>query len=344
MRRIYNVIISLLILNFSLAKDSQAQNTGPFTVHKGLDITRAFTSSFGPDAEEYNKIGAVTKEGYEINYSDTRGTVAKRIVLHVDSKAARNYLIGFDPRVKLIIPGTTSLGVSTAAFEQLRSTGKSEIALMYDTKLSTIPGVLTVVQKDFRVPVLIEQQIVEIPALRASGEFRSGKRTGRGDFIFMDDKNQPVLIQYYIDFSWEKRPRTLRTVRVTAGQSQQKAMEQTLKTVRKLDLYGIRFDFGKASLRPDASNVIRDVAKTLKVNPTWTLSIKGHTDSIGGVGYNFKLSEKRARSVKNALVSQGISAKRLNSSGLGPSEPKASNDTLQGRALNRRVELVRTDR
>ena len=343
MRIKFITIICVLVLNMGMAADSQAQ-TGPFTVHKGLEITRAFTSSFGPDAEEYNKIGEVTKKGYEINYNDTRGTVAKRVVLHVDSKSARTYLIGFDPRVKLVVPGTTSLGLSSAAFEQLRSTGKTQISLMYDTKLSTIPGVLTVVQKEFKVPVLIEQQVVELPALRASGVFQAGNRTGRGDFIFMSDKNQPVLIQYHLNFSWEKRPRTLRTVRVTAGQSQQKAMEQTLKTVRKLDLYGIRFDFGKATIRSDAATVVRDVAKTMQVNPSWKLSIKGHTDSIGGVGYNFKLSEQRALSVKKALVSRGISANRLTSSGLGPSEPKSTNDTLQGRALNRRVELVRTDR
>ena len=70
----------------------------------------------------------------------------------------------------------------------------------------------------------------------------------------------------------------------------------------------------------------------------------GHTDSIGALEYNMNLSAARAASVASALVGQGIAANRLQTSGKGPTQPKADNKTLHGRALNRRVELVRTDR
>ena len=86
------------------------------------------------------------------------------------------------------------------------------------------------------------------------------------------------------------------------------------------------------------------MAVTLKNNPLWTIKITGYTDSIGDAAYNQKLSQARAESLKKALVKLGISPQRLETAGGGASNPVASNKTLQGRALNRRVELERTDR
>jgi outer membrane protein OmpA-like peptidoglycan-associated protein len=97
-------------------------------------------------------------------------------------------------------------------------------------------------------------------------------------------------------------------------------------------------------MRPESAALIKDIAVTLKHNPTWTLQINGHTDSIGDPAYNQKLSAARAKAVTDALIKRGIAASRLNSAGLGETQPKGDNSTLEGRAINRRVELVRTDR
>jgi outer membrane protein OmpA-like peptidoglycan-associated protein len=324
---------------------AMAQGTGPFAPHAGLKITRAYTSQYGPDAEEYNVITGVSAEGIKLSYSDTRGITANRVVRAIDAQTAKTYLIGFDPRVPLVVPGTTSLGLSSTALQQLRTAGSTSINLMYDTKLSTIPGVLTLVNDNAKLPVLVENQIVNMPVLAARGVFQKGNRTGTGYFFFLSDVKNPVAIQYNVRFSWEKALRTIRTVRVSAGRSQQAAMEQTLKTIRKLDLYGIHFDFDKATIRPASRKMMGDIATTLKNNPKWTLDIRGHTDAIGKPDYNLQLSARRAASVKNALVSRhGVSPNRLRTSGAGMSEPKATNKTLQGRAQNRRVELTRTDR
>ncbi len=344
-----NKLVGVLILAvsgiiFPIAS-LMAQNSGPFSAHDGLLIVRAYTSSFGPDAEEYNRFEAVTPTHVDLDYSDTRGIRAKRRVLAQDMRSGRVYLIGFDPKVALTIPGTTSLGLSSAALQELRATGRTNVSLMYDSKLSTINGTLTVVQKGIKFPVLIENQIVEIAAIRVSGVFQSGSRSGTGDFYFYDDVNQPVLLQYDIRFSWEKTPRTVRTVRVQAGRSQQVAMAKTLATVRKLDIYGIHFDFDKATIQPQSASLIADIATTLKLNPKWTLAVRGHTDSIGKADYNKKLSLQRAELVRQALITKhGIDPGRLEAEGLGASQPKAANTTLQGRAANRRVELARTDR
>lgn len=336
------VVFSLAALTAFIASIA---HSGPFALHKGLEIKRAFTSQYGLDAEEINTITALNDKWYEIDYSDTRGTAMKRRVLMADSRSARNYLIGFDHRVPLMVPGTTSLGISNDILKELRATGRSRVSLMHDVRLNSIPGELIMQRHDIRVPVLVENQVVKLPAVHVKGVFQQGNRSGTGDFFFLDDKNRPVLIQYYIKFSWENKPRTVRTIRVSAGQSQQAAMQQTLKTIRKLDLYGIHFAFDKATIQGQTKGLISDIAKTLKANPRWTLDIRGHTDSIGGQKYNVGLSKRRAEAVKTRLVKRyGIKASRLTTSGAGASEPKATNDTLQGRAINRRVELKRTDR
>lgn len=103
----------------------------------------------------------------------------------------------------------------------------------------------------------------------------------------------------------------------------------------------INFDFNKATLRPDAKPVITQVLALLKDNPGLKLSIVGNTDNVGGHDYNVKLSQQRAATVVAELVKDGIAANRLTSSGNGPDKPIADNDSSDGRAKNRRVELVK---
>jgi outer membrane protein OmpA-like peptidoglycan-associated protein len=334
-----------IISGMALGTVRPALAQGPFTPHEGLTITRAYTSQYGPDAEEFNVIRSVGPDGVLIDYSDTRGIVAQRLVRSSDRSAARTYLIGFDPSVPRVVPNTTSLGVSSALLNELRTRGSVPVSLMYDRRLSTIPGVLTLVNDNERMPVMVENQIVNVPVLIARGSFQKGNRNGTGYFYFLSDVNNPVTVEYRIKFNWEKTLRTSRTVRVSAGRSEQAAMEQTLRTLRDLDVYGIHFDFDKATIRPQARSLISDIATTLRNNPTWTIAIRGHTDSLGAPDYNLSLSARRAQAVKQAIVSQhGINPGRITTSGAGMSEPKASNDTLQGRAQNRRVQLSRTDR
>jgi outer membrane protein OmpA-like peptidoglycan-associated protein len=322
-----------------------AQKGGPFDAHPGLQITRAYTSQYGPDAEEYNVIKSVTPRGVAISYRDTRGIAANRLVLSQDRQASETYLIGFDSRLPQSIPGTTSLGISSATLQLLRRNGVAPLRLMYDRKLSTIPGVLHLVNDDVRLPVIVENQVVEMRALIARGSFQKGNRSGTGYFTFLSDVKHPVLLHYNIRFSWEKALRTTRTVRVSAGRSQQGAMEQTLRTLRRLDLYGIHFDFDKATIQPRSRQLIGDIATSLKNNRRWKIEIRGHTDAIGKRDYNIDLSARRARAVRDALVRRHkINPARLSTVGVGMNEPKASNKTLAGRAQNRRVELARTDR
>jgi len=107
----------------------------------------------------------------------------------------------------------------------------------------------------------------------------------------------------------------------------------------RVPLYGVLFDFDKATLKPASDAVLGRARDALQANPRLSVEVQGHTDNVGGDDYNAKLSEARARSVMQWLVKNGVPAARLTSKGYGKSKPVADNDTPEGRAKNRRVEL-----
>ncbi|MFD0724339.1 OmpA family protein [Lysobacter brunescens] len=118
------------------------------------------------------------------------------------------------------------------------------------------------------------------------------------------------------------------------------AMKQAIDKDGRVALY-INFDTDKATLRPDAQPVIDEIGKLLDGDATLKLSIEGHTDNTGAAAHNLQLSTARARSVLGALVGLGIDPARLSSKGFGQDKPIADNGTEDGRAKNRRVELVK---
>jgi len=106
----------------------------------------------------------------------------------------------------------------------------------------------------------------------------------------------------------------------------------------KIVLRGVNFDFDKSDIRPDAA-VILDEAASILAGTSKSVRVEGHTDSVGAEAYNQSLSESRAASVRDYLAGKGVDPGRLSTAGFGESNPIASNDTSDGRSLNRRVEL-----
>lgn len=103
---------------------------------------------------------------------------------------------------------------------------------------------------------------------------------------------------------------------------------------------GILFAFDSAKLSPTAKENIAELAETLKEYEDTNILIEGHTDSVGAADYNKQLSEERADSVSDYLISLGVKNARINEVGYGENQPVATNDTERGRQLNRRVELA----
>jgi OOP family OmpA-OmpF porin len=104
-------------------------------------------------------------------------------------------------------------------------------------------------------------------------------------------------------------------------------------------LSGPQFDFNRATLKPAGRQVVAEAARVLREKPDLHVSVEGHTDSVGSDAYNMRLSERRASAVRDALVSEGVDASRITVKGWGETKPIASNDTAEGRAQNRRVEI-----
>jgi outer membrane protein OmpA-like peptidoglycan-associated protein len=119
------------------------------------------------------------------------------------------------------------------------------------------------------------------------------------------------------------------------------AMASSIADSGSVAIYGINFDTAKSDIKPDSEPAIDEIAKLLTNNPTLKVGIVGHTDMVGEATSNMRLSQARAQSVITELVSKhGIAATRLVAFGAGPWAPLASNKTEDGRAKNRRVELV----
>ena len=119
------------------------------------------------------------------------------------------------------------------------------------------------------------------------------------------------------------------------------ALSGSIKETGRVAVYGVYFDTNKADLKPASEAALAEIVKMLKADSDLKLYVVGHTDNIGQFAHNVKLAQDRAASVVNALVGKhGIAASRLTPFGAGPAAPVASNKTDEGRAKNRRVELV----
>jgi len=125
---------------------------------------------------------------------------------------------------------------------------------------------------------------------------------------------------------------------VTADAS---SLKDELEKSGHVAVYGILFDTGKATLQPASDEPLNQVLQLLQQDESLKLMIEGHTDNVGAAPTNLALSDKRAQAVRDWLVSKGIAADRLTAKGYGASKPVADNNTDEGRAKNRRVELVK---
>jgi len=120
------------------------------------------------------------------------------------------------------------------------------------------------------------------------------------------------------------------------------SMAGSIKETGKVALYGIYFDTGKSVLKPESLSTLTEIAKLLTADQTLKLYVVGHTDNTGAFDANIKLSMDRAAAVVSALVTQhSVNAARLKACGDGPTAPVSTNETEEGRSLNRRVELVK---
>ena len=159
--------------------------------------------------------------------------------------------------------------------------------------------------------------------------------------VVKDGKETWVHVSVYITSDWqlyvvEKQAMDLD---ITANAE---ALSNDIKSTGHPAVYGIYFDTGTSEIKPESEAALTEIAKLLTAEVTLKLHVVGHTDNVGTMDSNMKLSQARAEAVVQALTTKhGIAAARLKAYGVGPLAPVASNDGDEGKAKNRRVELVK---
>jgi OmpA-OmpF porin, OOP family len=284
-----------------------------------------------------------------------------RSVRASDLKDAHTYKYVYYTGGEEEYPGTTSMGTSAAVLSDLRSRGEALVKLdgeaggiagMMTGLLAMMPGsdskgaakgyltasgTLKLAEpKPVPFRVIVNNAPVSLPAWHVKGRFGEGDEAVSVEWYVLDDPKNALTLRFA--FGKDK----LEIVRIAFPvENEAKALESALADKKRAVLYGIYFDFGSATIKPQSEPVLRTIVDVMKKDPEWVLVVEGHTDNIGGDAKNQDLSSRRAAAVKAALVERGISAARLNTAGYGASVPRETNATLAGRARNRRVELTR---
>lgn len=328
---------------------------------KGMVVTTAVQKPNG-DEEQIAVISDATDAYVEISVEfrslvNGKPVSDKRIrrVRREDMASSNKQNTVFQTGDALMFPGST-MGMSKASFTQLKTTGK--VALVIGTvarygEQENLPAILDVTsgRKYFRgtltrignatvpISVKINGKPVVIQTIHAKGVFTvAGDRVDIETWV-ADNSDNPIGLR-------NRQGRSVfQTIRIDypAARPQVSVLQQSLASgACRAELSGVYFDFGKATLLPQSSAALSAVAELMKKNPGWNLRVEGHTDNVGSASYNLDLSKRRAAAVSAALTTQyKLPSARLNANGFGATKPVAKNDTLEGRAANRRVELAR---
>lgn len=151
-------------------------------------------------------------------------------------------------------------------------------------------------------------------------------KAGAGWITFFNGSNEPENVTY------------LKNVRIAKGAV---PLYDRMMTDGKIITYGITFDVGKSTIKPESMGEINRIVTLMNENPDLNFSVEGHTDNTGSAASNQKLSEQRSEAIVAKLVEMGIEESRLTAVGKGQNSPIADNNTDEGRAKNRRVEFVK---
>jgi outer membrane protein OmpA-like peptidoglycan-associated protein len=180
----------------------------------------------------------------------------------------------------------------------------------------------------------VEPQFLAATLRRPEGDVHVSLYVAKETFKHFQETSQRTLVLLDIV---ETAPMEKKMVTVDAG-----AMAKSIAAQGTIALYGIYFDTDRAELKPESAPTLDEIAKLLQGDPGLKLYVVGHTDGVGGFDYNMELSKKRAQAVVRELTEKyGIAEGRLKGAGVGFLAPVGSNEDEEGRAKNRRVELVK---
>jgi outer membrane protein OmpA-like peptidoglycan-associated protein len=277
-------------------------------------------------------------------------------------------------------PGTIAMGLSKRTLNELRTTGQSEFTYHEDPLRAVLKSFKTAMASDPKSADAASQDLMKKMMNFAPGGVMTGdvardtpamkctlRRNGSGDLAFPvlinDQKAELPVMDVVVKLPDQEghlyvlddpdNPLVLAAASTEGGHQQiikiywdaelpSNQLEQDLEKSGRAKVYDLYFDFASANLRPESDKVLNEIAQVMHAHPDWKLTVEGHTDNVGGNASNLGLSKRRSEAVVDALAHRFlISENRFSTAGFGASRPVDTNDTLEGRARNRRVELAR---
>jgi len=328
-------------------------------VTQGLTIVSALHFPDG-DRENQVVITSVAPEGVTYTWrfdqhggDGPRQGEVSRFVSANDLASAPRLNAVFQGQGQQETPGYTAITIARAPFRQVRAVGKTSYAMtsledaLHDVAGGAAGGLLssrltyrgqlsTASPGTDSIPVLLDGRRTKLPAVHLHGAFAFQDHPLSADYWVLADTAHPLILRTVIGSD------VFQTIRIDFPNPPVKREESELEKGCRMELPGVYFAFNSAVLEPASEPALTGLATMLQRHPDWSVTIEGHTDSIGTAASNEKLSTARAEAVRSALVEHhGVAPTRLATMGFGASRPRESNATIEGRARNRRVELSR---
>jgi outer membrane protein OmpA-like peptidoglycan-associated protein len=347
-----------------------AQTAARIPLQEGTLITSAWGLLRG-DIETSFMVTGTSPVSLEMTDTDVKWTddegekrsssAAKAITCNEDLQASDTYVTASGGNIPSTFHGVSRLRLSSKSFDEVKSQGKTSFRYLYfrdygEAKLPAYVGgsLARVEPQDVSYPMIVNDQRVNLPAIHLAGIFEVvGKNPfakkdrpmhSEADIYVIDDPLDPLVLLLKIkDPKWSQGKFKIEVIKISYKTPQPvNLVEKQLTEQKRAVTYGIYFDFNQDTIKPESEPVLKEIVQAMTDNPDWKLTVEGNTDNVGGDAYNLDLSKRRAAAVKEALVSRyQIAPDRLSTNGFGASHPVETNDTLEGRARNRRVELTR---
>lgn len=351
----------LTMVGFSTVAGAQEVKHIPLVT--GLTLVSATQLTSG-DQENVVTVGAVSAQGasYGWTFRQQKGNAVetgtfRRFVRVEDLNSAPRLNAVFFSNDVDRFPGSTAFSISRAVLQKLRAgtpvsysfakvdgvdvgagwTGA--IGGVFKTRVYMRGTLTPVAARPKQMALLVNGRRVTVPIVHARGSFSLRDQKVEGDFFILDDAEHPLLLRVEIGGA------AFQVIRADYpdGGSAGKTVAAELEGKCRAEIPGVYFEFGSAELRPESGAGLGDLARVAASHPDWKLSVEGHTDAVGAAAANLALSERRADAVRAALTARyRVPAARLTATGFGHTKPKEPNTTIEGRARNRRVEIVRS--
>jgi len=358
-------VLLVALLTHSAVVATAQEPAGRITMRTGTTFVQTL-SAVGADRESLHRVRLASDSGlhYEWIFEEVHGNGDTLRASHryfeavADLATARRIRFFHDESSPEAHPGYTMHALSRATYRRMREAAPDSLQVMYlDRGVDLGPissfgmGARRATPVRWRgtiapaspgtVPfrVLLNGRRVELRALHLRGDFTARQGRWQPQLWVLADSAYPMILKWI--GSYRETGNVLQTTRIDLPIDPGVA-ERELTTSCRAELTGIYFAFNSAVLSAASDDAIASIASILARHPDWTATLEGHTDSIGSASANKTLSEQRVAAVLARLVERyKLDPARLKVAGHGAARPRETNATIEGRARNRRVELVR---